>query len=58
MTDCHEWEDYEAHVARRNGVVHQGQAIDAKSARESVDAVLAVWLWLNRAASQSGRVHS
>jgi hypothetical protein len=52
MTDCNAWEDYEAHVTRRNAVVHKGQTIDVTSAKASVDAVLAVWLWLNRAASE------
>jgi hypothetical protein len=51
MTDCEAWTPYEAHVARRNGVVHAGQEIDADSAKASLDTVSALWLWLNDAAT-------
>ncbi len=45
------WGDYMAHVSRRGAVVHRGQAIDADSARASVEAVSRFWLWLNAEAT-------
>jgi hypothetical protein len=51
MSDYPRWADYEAHIQRRNAVVHGGQEIDADSARTSLDAVSDFWLWLNTAAT-------
>lgn len=49
------WSDYvNAHVPRRNGVVHAGQEIDADSARASLATVSDLWLWLNDAATAAG----
>jgi hypothetical protein len=45
------WGDYMAHVSRRGAVVHRGQAIDADSARASLEAVSGFWLWLNAEAT-------
>jgi hypothetical protein len=32
------WDKYQAHVARRNGVVHRGESVSEELARESIDA--------------------
>jgi hypothetical protein len=53
LADCPAWREYRAHVDRRNAVVHMGQAIDAESARASLEAVSSLWLWLNAAASDA-----
>jgi hypothetical protein len=45
--DCPKWGPYNAHLARRNAIVHGGQAIEEAEARESVETVVAVWQWLN-----------
>ena len=47
MDECHAWGAYNAHVTRRNHVVHRGQPIDDTAAKESIDAVSALWEWLN-----------
>jgi hypothetical protein len=54
MSDCPVWGDYkDAHLQRRNAVVHRGQEIDADSAKASIDTVSALWLWLNDAATRA-----
>ena len=54
MADCPVWSDYkDAHLQRRNAVVHRGQEIDADSAKASIDTVSALWLWLNDAATRA-----
>ena len=54
MNECPVWTDYkQAHIARRNAVVHKGHEIDADSARESIDTVSQLWLWLNDAAAKA-----
>lgn len=52
MDECHVWGAYKAHVTRRNHVVHRGQSIDDTAAQESIDAVLALWRWLNDIANE------
>jgi hypothetical protein len=58
MTDSPAWSEYNAHVSRRNSIVHRGQAIDAASAKASLNAVSELWLWLNQAASAIPRAAS
>jgi hypothetical protein len=52
LADCPFWIEYkDAHVQRRNAVVHRGQEIDAGSAKASLDTVSKFWLWLNEVAT-------
>ena len=44
------WKRYQAHLERRNDVVHRGQAVDQTSAEESLEVVEAFWEWLNNEA--------
>jgi hypothetical protein len=55
MDDCHAWSAYNAHVTRRNHVIHRGQSIDDTGAKESIDAVSALWEWLNNIANERAR---
>lgn len=42
------WSDYDAHVRRRNGVVHDGARVDEKSAETSIRVVREFIHWLER----------
>lgn len=55
MDECHAWAAYKAHITRRNHVVHRGQSIDDTAAKESIQAVLALWEWLNDIANERCR---
>ena len=49
-TQTPEWGEYSAHVTRRNGVVHEGQAIGNIDAGRSIAAVEALWTRLTEVA--------
>ena len=45
-----EWSRFQAHVERRNGVVHRGQGVEPDQARDSVAVVRELWMRLAAAA--------
>ncbi len=49
-TGTPEWAEYSAHVTRRNGVVHEGQAVGNVDAGRSIAAVEALWTRLTQVA--------
>jgi hypothetical protein len=51
VTDYPRWGDYDAHLTRRNDVIHSGQDVDEDAARESIELVEHFWLWLNEVAT-------
>jgi hypothetical protein len=53
MSEFPRWEEYKAHVARRNDVAHGGASIDRESSETSLQVVLDLWLWLNDAAQRA-----
>ncbi len=52
ITDFPRWNEYQAHVARRNDVIHAGLPVDAESAKDSLEVTSELWLWLNAAAQR------
>lgn len=54
-TDAGEdWRLYDAHVQRRNRVVHHGAVVDSASSQESISAVRAMIRWIDTAVSVGG----
>ena len=52
LADCPVWADFKGrHIPLRNTVVHGGQEVDSDGARQSIETVLNLWLWLNNAAT-------
>jgi hypothetical protein len=51
IADFPRWAEFRTHMSRRNDVAHRGQAIDAESAKATIDVVSDLWLWLNNAAT-------
>lgn len=55
VTEYPRWEDYRAHLTRRNDVAHRGQEVDRAAAEESIAVIEGFWLWLNDLAKTAGR---
>ncbi len=53
VTDYPRWNDYQAHLARRNDVAHRGQEVDRAAAQESIEVVEHFWLWVNNLSATS-----
>lgn len=53
VTGLPEWEEYRAHQARREQVVHAGKTFEEQEASDSIAVVRALWLRLARAARQA-----
>ncbi len=49
VAEIREWPEFEAHLVRRNAIVHEGLAVGSEEARASLDAVRALWLRLGEA---------
>ena len=56
LTRLPEWEEYKAHLGRRNEVVHSGKSFDEDQAKASIAVVRALWLQLAAAAKQVEKV--
>lgn len=52
-TQTPEWPEYAAHVTRRNGIVHEGQAVGRMEAGRSIAAVEKLWARLTVVARQA-----
>lgn len=50
VTQVSEWQRFQAHIDRRNDVVHKGQTVGKSEAEESVAVVQQLWIQLTEAA--------
>jgi hypothetical protein len=46
------WSEYNKHVVRRNGVVHDGASVDQAGADESIAVVRRLIQWIEKAAEK------
>ena len=53
VTQLPEWQRFNAHLDRRNAVVHKGQAVELNQAKDSVAVVRELWIRLSTAARSS-----
>jgi hypothetical protein len=53
VTQAPAWPAFKAHLARRNGIVHEGQVVGRKEAAASIAVVRELWIRLSDAARQN-----